>query len=97
VIQKILSQQVSLTVAEAIALCPKVRKVFKEGTTTHCIPTTDAPAQANMISTFYSAPEDEEELVEGTHSLPLCTLQVSLNEEITATAIIDSGCQIIIM
>jgi hypothetical protein len=43
------------------------------------------------------APDNEEELVEGAHSLPLHTLQVSLNEEITATAIIDSGCQIIIM
>jgi hypothetical protein len=97
VVQKILSQQVSLTVAEAIVLCPEVRKFFKEGTTTRRIPTTDAPAQANMVSTFYLAPDDEEELVKGAHSLPLHTLQVSLNEEITATAIINSGCQIIIM
>jgi hypothetical protein len=97
VVQKILSQQVSLTVAEAIALCPEVRKFFKEGTTTRRIPTVDAPTQANMVSTFYLAPDEEEELVEGAHSLPLRTLQVSLNEEITAMAIIDSGCQIIIM
>jgi hypothetical protein len=97
VVQKILSQQVSLTVAEAIALSPEVRKFFKEGTTTRRIPTTDAPAQANMVSSFYLALDDEEELFEGAHSLPLRTLQVSLNEEITATAIIDSGCQIIIM
>jgi hypothetical protein len=57
----------------------------------------DAPAQANMVSTFYLAPDDKEELVKGAHSLPLCTLQVSLNNKITATAIINSGCQIIIM
>jgi hypothetical protein len=97
VVQKILSQQVSLTVAEAIALFPEVWKFFKEGTTTCRIPMSDSPTQTNMVSTFYSAPDNDEELIEGTYSLPLHTLQVSLNDVITTTAIIDSGCQIIIM
>jgi len=91
VVQKILSQQVSLLVAEAIALCPEVRKFFKEGTTTCCIPTSDSSAQMGMVLAFYSALEEEEDLVKGVHSLPLRTLQVSLNKEITVTAIIDSG------
>lgn len=95
IIKRSLSEKVELSIEELLALCPDVRKFYKEATTTKRIATAPT-VEANMVSAFFNAPEDDE-MVEGAHSLALRTLEVSLNGVTNATCILDSGCQVIII
>lgn len=94
VIKRTLSEKVILTVEELLALCPDVRKFYKEATTTKRIPVKSN----NVVSAFYSAPDPSaDNYIEGEHSLPLRTIDVSLNGIIKAEGILDGGCQVIII
>jgi hypothetical protein len=100
VFNRTLSEKVVLSIEELIALCPDVRKYYKEATTTKRVPVAGRGkgtevAEANLVSTYLSMKEGD--LVEAEHSLPLRTIEVSLNGVTSCTGILDNGCQIVII
>ena len=94
IINQVLSEKVFLSVKELLALSLEVRKYFKETTTTKqllALPT----AESHIISTF--SLRADQELWEAAPTLPLRTLDVLLNGTTSATGILDSGCQVVII
>jgi len=90
-----LSEKVMLLVEEHLVLCPDIEKYY-EATTMRRIP-TGRMAAANLVSTYYSAPDKTSELIEAEHILPLHTIDVFLNGKASAIGILDRGCQIVII
>src|SRR5882724_4504999 len=98
VINWVLSEKVYLLVEELLALAPKVRRHFKESTTTKKLPARPAEAQAaaaHMVSTFSMGMDHEYPTAEP--SLLLCMIEVTLNGTITVMAFIDSTSLVVII
>jgi len=97
VISQVLSEKVCLSVEELLALAPKVRRHFKENMTMKKLPALPVEAQSkavHMVATFSMDKHHAHYLAELT--LPLRTIEVTLDHMVMVTGIIDSGCQVII-
>src|SRR5882672_10798672 len=96
IINRVLSEKVHLSVEELLALAPEVRRHFKETTTTKRLPALPVEAMAAHTVSSYSMDVNHEQL-SAELTLPLQTIEVTLDGAITVTGIIDSGCQVIII
>src|SRR5882672_729103 len=96
VINRVLSENVHLSVEELLALAPEVRRHFKETTTTKRLPALPVEAMAAHTVSCYLMDVNHEQL-SAESTLPLWTIEVTLDSAITVTGIIDSGCQVIII
>src|SRR5882724_4238385 len=98
VISRILSEKVSLSVEELLALAPEVRRHFKEATTTKRLPALPVEAQskaAHHVATF--SMDKHHKHFSAEPALPLQTTEVTLDHMVMVTGIIDSGCQVVII
>ena len=94
VINQVLAEKVFLLVKELLALSPKVRKYFKEATTTKRLPALPT-AGTHTVSTFSLGADQE--LHKAVPTLPLRIIDVILNGTTPVTGILDSGCQVVII
>ena len=104
VYEKILEQNVILTVEECIATMPTVRRYFKDAITGKRVPTEEEKATGlveviDPISSYAMTidPPTNGSTFEARHSLPLRCVEIYINDTIKANGIIDSGCQVILM
>ena len=96
VINRVLSEKVHLSVEELLALAPEVRRHFKEMMTMKRLPALPVEAMAAHTVSSYSMDVNHEQL-SAESTLPLRTIEVTLDGAITVTGIIDSGCQVVII
>ena len=89
IISWVLSEKFYHSVKELLVLAPEVRRNFKETMTMKRLPALPVEAQttaAHMVSTYSMMSGTSSEL-----TLPLWTLEVTLDNIITVMGIIDSG------
>ena len=101
VYEKILEQNVVLTVEECIATMPTVRRYFKDAITGKRVPTeedkTTGLVEVRDPLSSYAMAIDPPAAFEAEHSLPLRCVEIFLNNMVKVDGIIDSGCQVILM
>ena len=104
VFDKIMAQNVVLTVEECLSSMPSLRKYFKDATTGKRVPTEEDKTAAFVeapereeISSFNLNVESQSNPFEAKPSLPLRCIEVLINDEVKSVGILDSGCQVILM
>jgi len=98
VISWVLSEKVCLSVKELLALTPEARRQFKETTTMKRLLALPVEAQtmaAHMVLTYSMDIHQEHHSAKPT--LPLQTIEVTLDDTVAVMGIIDSGFQVVII
>ncbi|HEV7738165.1 MAG TPA: retropepsin-like aspartic protease [Chlamydiales bacterium] len=104
VYDKILEQTVILTVEECIATMPTVRRYFKDAITGRRVSTEEEKAagmvevgESELASGYHMTVESGPVNFEAKPSLPLRCIEIWLNDVVKVDAILDTGCQVILM
>ena len=104
VYDKILDLPVVLTIEECMSAMPGVRKYFKDATTGRRVPTEEEKAaglvevrEEDPVSSSFALTLNSGVVFEAKPSLSLRCVDVLLNDIVKVEAILDTGCQVILV